>query len=140
MSGPKGQQKKRYARIYVNRREQLIRMVVEDDKHINKAAKKLGIKYSTAKLIIKKFKETGTLFVKKKPIKDTIPKEAPSTPSLSEKEVEPSPQVKQEEAEQSPQPAQPQVSVVNWSGAQPGMWFWPQMPFYNYAPFTPYCL
>ena len=89
MSGAKGQQKRRYARIYVNRREQLIKMVVEDDKHINKAAKKLGIKYSTAKLIIKKYKETGTFFVKRKPTKEELPKALPPTPSPSTSHSEP---------------------------------------------------
>ena len=89
MPGAKSQQKRRYARIYVNRREQLIKMVVDDDKHINKAAKKLGIKYSTAKLIIKKYKETGTLFVKRKPTKEDAPKADLPTPSPSNSFSEP---------------------------------------------------
>jgi transposase len=40
--------------------------VVDEERSISKSAKKLGIKLSTAKLIIKKYKESGSFFEKKK--------------------------------------------------------------------------
>jgi transposase len=42
-------------------------MVTEQNKSIVQSAKQLKIKLSTAKLILKKFKETGTFFDKKMP-------------------------------------------------------------------------
>ena len=57
----------RYAKIALEvylcltqKRQKLVKMVLEDGWTINKARKKLGIKPSTAKLIIKKYKTTGT--------------------------------------------------------------------------------
>jgi transposase len=40
--------------------------VVEDDRSLSKTAKKLGIKVSTAKAIVKRYKEHGTFFEIKK--------------------------------------------------------------------------
>jgi transposase len=40
-------------------------MVTIDKSQISPAGRKLGIKESTAKLIIKRFRETGTIFEKK---------------------------------------------------------------------------
>ena len=45
-------------------------MVLEDGWTINKARKKLGIKPSTAKLIIKKYKTTGTFSSRNQPAID----------------------------------------------------------------------
>ena len=42
-------------------------MVMEQNKSIVQTSKQLKIKLSTAKLILKKFKETGTFFGKKMP-------------------------------------------------------------------------
>ncbi len=39
--------------------------VIEDERSLSKTAQKLGIKLSTAKVIIKRFKEEGTFFQKK---------------------------------------------------------------------------
>lgn len=80
MSAQKGEKTYKYAKIYQSRREQLIEMVFEKNRPINKASKRLGIKYSTAKLIVKKYKETGTFFMKKKPAKAPLP--APAAPMI----------------------------------------------------------
>lgn len=40
---------------------------MEERSSVVKASKKLGIKISTAKLILKKYKETGVIFNKKMP-------------------------------------------------------------------------
>lgn len=40
---------------------------MEERSSVVKASKKLGIKISTAKLILKKYKETGAIFNKKMP-------------------------------------------------------------------------
>jgi transposase len=42
-------------------------MVIEHNKSIVQTAKQLKVKLSTAKLILKKFKETGMFFDKKMP-------------------------------------------------------------------------
>jgi transposase len=42
---------------------------------ITKASKHLGLKYSTAKLIVKRFKETGILYESKKAQQSRIKKE-----------------------------------------------------------------
>jgi transposase len=42
----------------------LIDEVMRRNQSINSSAKKIGIKYSTAKLIIKRFRETGTIIVR----------------------------------------------------------------------------
>lgn len=42
-------------------------MIVDQGKSIAQASRKYMVKPSTAKLILKKFKETGTYFIKKMP-------------------------------------------------------------------------
>lgn len=51
--------------IFIQKRLELIKMVTIDKSQISPAGRKLGIKESTAKLIIKRFRETGTIFEKK---------------------------------------------------------------------------
>jgi len=41
-------------------------MVQNEGKSIGKASKKLGIKCSTGKLIVKRYKQTGQFFLKRK--------------------------------------------------------------------------
>lgn len=45
----------------MQKKEKLVNEVIHKDKSVHKASKKLGIKYSTAKAIVKRFKETGLL-------------------------------------------------------------------------------
>lgn len=47
-------------------RKRLVQEVIEEERSLSKTAQKLGIKLSTAKVIIKRFKEEGTFFQKKK--------------------------------------------------------------------------
>lgn len=65
-SGIKGA---RYAKIslkvlnrIIKRRQQLVELVFEKSLSISKASKRLRIKNSTARLIIKRFEEDGTYF------------------------------------------------------------------------------
>ena len=44
----------------------LINEVIEKGKSVNSSAKKFGIKCSTAKIIVRRFKETGTIYVRNK--------------------------------------------------------------------------
>ena len=48
----------------IQRREELIQEVIHNEKSITYAAKKLRIKYSTARIIIIKYRETGSIFNK----------------------------------------------------------------------------
>ena len=48
----------------MKRREELIQEVIFNEKSITYAAKKLRIKYSTARIIIIKYRETGSIFNK----------------------------------------------------------------------------
>lgn len=43
-------------------RKKLVELVIEDQRSISKTASKLGIKLSTAKIIIRKYKLTGEFF------------------------------------------------------------------------------
>jgi len=59
----------RYAKIslkvlnrIIKRRQQLVELVFEKSLSISKASKRLRIKNSTARLIIKRFEEDGTYF------------------------------------------------------------------------------
>lgn len=52
----------RYNNSLLKKRRDLTTLVLEHSLSIHKAAKKTGIKLSTAKLIIKKFKRDGTYF------------------------------------------------------------------------------
>ena len=47
--------------LLMQKKEKLVNEVLHKDKSVHKASKKLGIKYSTAKAIVKRFKETGLL-------------------------------------------------------------------------------
>ena len=51
--------------FYVQRREELIKIVLENNKSIAYAAKKMGIKYATARFIVKKYASTGAITAKK---------------------------------------------------------------------------
>lgn len=46
-------------------RKKLVKLVIEDERSLSKSAAKLGIKLSTAKIIIKKYKLTGEFFESK---------------------------------------------------------------------------
>lgn len=66
------QPKRRYAQISISvpcilsqRREIFVRGVLSEGLSISQAAKKYNIKLSTAKLIFKKYRETGMFFPKK---------------------------------------------------------------------------
>jgi len=45
---------------------ELVREVIENNSIISEAARKYGLKLSTAKLILKRFKEEGTFFESRK--------------------------------------------------------------------------
>lgn len=69
MSSSNENSTKKYDRVdlevyYINiqTRKQLIYSVIEDDRSISKTAKKLGIKLSTAKVILKRYKTDGSFF------------------------------------------------------------------------------
>ena len=53
--------------IAIKKRQKLVNLVLSQQSSIAKAARKLMIKVSTAKLIIRRFKQTGTFFEKKMP-------------------------------------------------------------------------
>jgi transposase len=62
----------RYARISLKvnstlsqKRKQLVKEVIENNQLISKAAKKLNLKLSTAKLIVKRYREEGSFFESK---------------------------------------------------------------------------
>jgi len=58
---------KKYARISLQKRRKLIALVKEVGKSLVQAAKELKINLSTAKLIYKKYDQTGKFFDKKMP-------------------------------------------------------------------------
>ena len=62
------------------KRQKLVKLVLEDGWSINKARKKLGIKPSTAKLIVKKFKSTGTYSARNQPRTEDKEPEEPEEP------------------------------------------------------------
>jgi hypothetical protein len=51
--------------LIIQRRESLVQTVIEKGLPLSKAARRFNIKLSTAKLILKRFKETGRFFPKK---------------------------------------------------------------------------
>ena len=59
--------------IYLQKKEKLVNLVIDKKKSVHKASKILGIKYSTAKAIVKRYKETGVLSARlKAPIEPAI--------------------------------------------------------------------
>ena len=71
---------------FIKKKEKLINQVVHKDKSVHRAAKTLGIKYSTAKAIVKRFKDTGVLSAKMKapeerPLAITEESSSPKEPS-----------------------------------------------------------
>ena len=59
--------------LSIQRRMQLVELVVKSNKSISKAAKMLSIKLSTAKLIVKRWRDDGTFFQSKANIKLSKP-------------------------------------------------------------------
>lgn len=50
---------------FMQKKENLVHEVLQNGKSIHSSAKKIGIKYSTAKAIVKRFKQSGTLAASK---------------------------------------------------------------------------
>jgi transposase len=50
----------------IKRRERLVSLVINESLPIIRASTHLGLKYSTAKLIVKRFRETGILYESKR--------------------------------------------------------------------------
>jgi len=46
----------------IQNRKLLVELVVQNERSLTKTAKKIGIKLSTAKLILRRFKKTGTYY------------------------------------------------------------------------------
>jgi len=46
----------------IQNRKLLVELVVQNERSLTKTAKKIGIKLSTAKLILRRFKQTGTYY------------------------------------------------------------------------------
>ena len=61
----------------MKRRQKLIELVENKNWLIRKAGEKLGIKLSTAKLIVKRYRETGTFATRRVPIGEENSSEEP---------------------------------------------------------------
>lgn len=57
--------KRAYQKISIEERKQLIKLVKQDKFPLVQASRKVGISTSTAKMILKKFEETGKIFERK---------------------------------------------------------------------------
>jgi len=67
--------------IYIQKRQTLVSCVIDSGESLTKVAKRLKIKLSTAKLILKKYRNTGILFNKKLRNAKKEPKKAEADPT-----------------------------------------------------------
>lgn len=58
-------QKRAYQKISFQERKELIKLMKEDKFSLVQASRKVGIRISTAKMILKKYEETGKIFERK---------------------------------------------------------------------------
>ena len=75
--------------ISMKKRQKLVEMVFENKLSISEAGRRLGVKISTAKLIIKRYRETGTFATRRVPGSierepEGVPQNLNSIPSIPE--------------------------------------------------------